>query len=204
MSIKVDSGSEFYDQQIKVAKESHEMVGWSSKWSQEARFDSICRLICFATDNPHIDLGDFGCGDAALLPWADKVLGARLGKYVGVEIYPPLAEMAKERLRGSSDCIKSELVDEVDFWVASGTFYRKGKTPEDQWEIWVQDVVEKMLKLARVGVCMNFLFKSKCDKFDDDLYYTSMGVWRTKFSEYCTTFVVHPKLYEFTMSIVRR
>jgi SAM-dependent methyltransferase len=146
---------------------SHQAVQWSSRETQERRFDILCDLI--APEDSVIDLGS-GLGD--LLGYLRREKGF-VGRYLGLDVVPSFVEHASKAYAGDTsasfaelDVTREPLPTGYDVVVASGIFNNR---IEDNWGFLVAGV-RKMFAAARKAVAFNAL-STYVDYQDEGLYY---------------------------------
>ena len=99
--------------------------------------------------------------------------------YTGVEIVQEMvdavyADNPDIRIL-NKDILGEEFEEEFDFVVASGVFNFPGQTPIEEWESFVFSMVEKMYRLAKVGISFNALTTYSTFR-DSDLFYLDPSV----------------------------
>jgi len=146
---------------------SHQAVQWSSRETQERRFDVLCELI--APQDSVIDLGS-GLGD--LLGYLRREKGFN-GRYLGLDVVPDFVAHAS-RVHAADpsasfaelDVAREPLPSGYDVVVASGIF--NNRMP-DNWGFLTASV-QKMFAVARKAAAFNVL-SSYVDYQDAGLYY---------------------------------
>jgi SAM-dependent methyltransferase len=146
---------------------SHEAVQWSSRETQERRFDVLCDVI--GPEDSVIDLGS-GLGD--LLGYLRREKGFE-GRYVGLDVVPGFVEHARRAYAADSrasfaelDMMREPLPAGYDIVVASGIFNNR---TSDNWGF-LTGSVEKMFAAANKAVAFNAL-STYVDYEDAGLYY---------------------------------
>ena len=146
---------------------SHQAVQWSSRETQERRFDILCDLIA-----PGDSVLDLGCGLGDLLGYLRREKGFG-GRYLGLDVVPDFVKhgsLAYAADAGASfaelDVTREPLPGGYDVVVASGIFNNRSA---DNWEF-LTATVEKMHACARRAVAFNAL-STYVDYEDADLYY---------------------------------
>ena len=146
---------------------SPQAVQWSSRETQERRFDVLCDVI--GQGDSVIDLGS-GLGD--LLGYLRRAKGFS-GRYLGLDFVPGFVEHARQTYAADEsasfaefDVTRETLPDGGDVIVASGIFNNE---TEDNWGF-LTSTLERMFAAARKVVAFNAL-STYVDYRDAGLYY---------------------------------
>ena len=146
---------------------SHQAVQWSSRATQERRFDILCDLL--APEDSLLDLGS-GLGD--LLGYLRREKGFS-GQYLGLDVVPGFVEHARNAYAADGrasfaelDVTREPLPTGYDLVVASGIFNNQSA---DNWGFLTTGVA-KMFGAAGRAVAFNAL-SSYVDYEDAGLYY---------------------------------
>ncbi len=181
-------------------------VDWNSEASQRLRFDQLVK-IWDGREGEEISVIDYGCGYGALVPY---LCGRGLTfAYTGFDISPEMIATA-QRLHGGPEA--SFVSDEAelpaaDYAVASGIFNVKLDTPQETWQEYVLETLERLARLAIRGFAFNVLSRySDPERRRPDLFYADplsiFDYCKTRFSKAVALLHDYP-LYEFTL-LVRR
>ena len=143
----------FYEEHIRLHGYSFRALGFGRRASQEKRFSAALGLGNFHGKR----LLDVGCGFGDLLAW----LNARgiEPHYTGVDIMRPMIERCRTRFKGTDarfligDALNLTADEPYDYVVASGIFGYKAKDTRAR----VRPTLERLFKLARTGLAVNFL-----------------------------------------------
>ena len=142
---------EHFEERIRRFGENVQTL-WSSAASQTRRFEVLTGIGDLAGRT----VLDVGCGFGDFLGFLHE-RGIRPSAYVGVEMVPLAAAVARKRHPDAriveGDFLSAGEPLEADYAFASGLFFLK----HDHWTEYVQSVVDKMFRLARRGVAVNFL-----------------------------------------------
>lgn len=145
-------------------------VDWNSRDTHEIRHRQFLRLL--ETD-PNASVIDFGCGFGDFLRFLREA-GHR-GHYVGYDVSFSMIDKARELHATKEFCewhVGAEPTEAGDFAVASGVFNVKGSVPNDQWAQYVNDTIEMLARVGRIGFAFNMLsLSSDPDRRRSDLYY---------------------------------
>jgi cyclopropane fatty-acyl-phospholipid synthase-like methyltransferase len=146
---------------------SHQAVQWSSRETQERRFDILCDLI--APEDAVIDVGS-GLGD--LLGYLRRKKDFS-GRYLGLDVVPEFVEHASQAHAADArasfaelDVTGQPLPGGYDVIVASGIFNNR---LQDNWAFLIASI-EKMFAVASKAVAFNAL-STYVDYQDAGLYY---------------------------------
>ena len=143
----------FYEEHIERYGFDYRALGFGRRASQEKRFAAALGLGSFHGKR----LLDVGCGFGDLLAW----LNARgiEPHYTGVDIMRPMIERCRTRFKGTDarfligDALNLTADEPYDYVVASGIFGYKAKDTRAR----VRPTLERLFKLARTGLAVNFL-----------------------------------------------
>lgn len=146
---------------------SHQSVQWSSRETQERRFDVLCDVI--GADDAVIDLG---CGLGDLLGYLRQRKGFT-GRYLGLDFVPDFVEHATRAYASDSaagfaelDVTRDPLPAGYDVVVTSGMFNNR---IHDNWGFLVA-TLQAMFGAARKAAAFN-LMSSYVDYQAPELYY---------------------------------
>lgn len=140
----------FYNQYLGVSSlDSSEAVAWTTKESQEKRFEILLEI---GVDKNNDTLLDLGCGLGHLVDYM-KNNDYDIKNYTGIDINPHYIFFANKR---NIDCrfIDGEIFDindKYDYIIGSGNFTIK--MPLDE----VLNSINKAYTLANKGIAFNFL-----------------------------------------------
>ena len=177
---------------------------WSSEASQRLRFEQLLK-VC-GSPVGEVSLLDFGCGYGAL---ADELLAEGWSfRYQGYDISAAMIEAGRVRHFGDA---RVRFVDDLaalaraDYVVASGIFNVRLDTPDEAWEAYMVDMLDRMAALASRGFSFNVLTAySDPERRRADLYYADPLRWfqhcRTRFSRH-VALLHNYALYEFTILV---
>lgn len=146
---------------------SHQAVQWSSRETQERRFDVLCDVI--ASGDSVIDLG---CGLGDLLGYLRERKGFR-GRYLGLDFVPDFVEHARKAYAADAaasfaefDITKDALPGDYDVVVTSGMFNNR---IDDNWTFLLH-TVQRMFGAANKSAAFNVM-SSYVDYEDPALFY---------------------------------
>jgi len=160
----------YYDDALSRFGDGPEAVNWSSRETQELRFEMLCGVGKLANARVH----DVGCGLGHMVDYLSVV--APVCDYVGSDISSKMVSAAKQRLGPDAELRQADIMtsDEewmkADFVVNSGVFTVRGETVPDEWWQFVSKMVRRMFELCRTGIAFNLL-TSYVDYQDDHLFY---------------------------------
>lgn len=162
----------YYSRALEEHGATHRGVDWSSRASQELRFQTLLDGIDW-TGRP--TLLDYGCGFGAMAHYIDD-LGVECD-YVGYDIAPAMIDAAvrshglHDDRRFTSDAGELEPADIV---VASGIFNVKLEIPRTNWAHHAGDTIARLGALARRRLAFNMLPAASAQELErDDLYYAN-------------------------------
>ena len=137
--------------------ESSRAVAWTDPGLQALRFDLLAQVM--EGDEP-VTVADFGCGTGAL----SAHLAARadpppLGAYTGYDLVPAMIEAARERHTDPRMRFEvgTEVREEADYVLVSGTFTLRAEVADAEWEAHVRDRLEELWARSRRGLGFNLM-----------------------------------------------
>ena len=156
----------FYEAHIERYGFDYRALGFGRRASQEKRFAAALGLGAFHGKR----LLDVGCGFGDLLAW----LNARgiEPRYTGVDIVRPMIERCRKRFAGTSarfligDALTFVADEPYDYIVASGIFGYAAKDTRAR----VRPTLERLFKLTRIGLAVNFLSRRAATRSPGRLY----------------------------------
>jgi SAM-dependent methyltransferase len=167
---EVESGAGLkahYDQLYRLHGASHQAVQWSSRETQERRFDVLCDVI-----GPNDSVLDVGSGLGDLLGYLRQRKGFT-GRYLGLDFVPGFVAHGREVYAGDSgarfeelDVRSQRLPSDYDVVVTSGIF---NNAVADNWGF-LTSTVASMFSAARRRVAFNAL-STYVDYRDSGLFY---------------------------------
>lgn len=134
---------------------THSGVDWNSRESQFLRFDQLMRV---ARDEERISINDYGCGYGALVEWLRA--DGRPFDYVGYDVSEAMTTEASRLHAGEQDARfihERDSLEPADFTVASGIFNVRAGADEDEWGRYIQEEIDAMAGLSRLGFAFNAL-----------------------------------------------
>ena len=156
-----------YDQLYQRFGASHQAVQWSSRETQERRFDILCDVI-----GPNDSVIDLGSGLGDLLRYLRRARGFA-GRYLGLDFVPGFVAHSRKAYTDDPaasfaefDVLSQPLPTDYDVIVTSGIF---NNTIDDNWGF-LTSTVARMFEAARQRVALNAL-STYVDYQDSGLYY---------------------------------
>jgi SAM-dependent methyltransferase len=140
---------------VEHGAESSRAVGWVDPAMQALRFDLLAQVM--EGDEP-VTVADFGCGTGALFRHlAERAAPPPLAAYTGYDIVPAMVETARglhtdPRARFE---VGTEVREEVDYVIVSGTFTVHPGVGDADWEAHVQGVLHGLWERSRRGLGFN-------------------------------------------------
>jgi SAM-dependent methyltransferase len=152
--------AEYYSRAFAEHGADHRGVDWSSRESQEARFEVLLDGVDWSR---RPSLLDYGCGYGALGGYVDRI-GAEC-RYVGHDIVAGMIETARLANAGRDDRSFTTLAPELagaaaggfDEVMASGIFNVRLDARPAAWEAYVWDTVVRLGSLAGRRLAFNML-----------------------------------------------
>lgn len=138
--------------------DSSEAVQWSSRETQERRFQVLAEVV-----PPEVlrqaSVLDFGCGTGHLLTWLRRAHGYE-GRYTGYDISPEMIEAARAVHEGDAqatfehrDVLREGIDGRFDLVLVSGTF---NNAVTDAWGF-VTDLLRPLAAASDVALAFNAL-----------------------------------------------
>lgn len=134
-------------------KEGFQDLLWNSKQSMLERYMAVVKMV----DLRNKVILDVGCGYCDFYDFL-KSAGIEVREYVGVDLHPEIVKEAKRRhphlVVRQADFLEAEIEpDNFDYCIGCGivTF------AIDCWKVRTMKIMEKMFKVAREGVIIDFL-----------------------------------------------
>jgi Methyltransferase domain len=165
----------YYSRAVSRHGATHCGVDWSSRRSQELRFDTLLEGIDWSTKPT---LLDYGCGWGALAGHLDR-LGVEC-RYVGYDIAQRMIDVARVTCgewvdrRFTADPRELEPADHV---VASGLFNVKLDIPRGAWSRYVYETIADLGALTRRRLAFNMLPPVSSPELQrEDLHYADPDV----------------------------
>lgn len=129
--------------------------GWSRE-TQDKLFKNLLRIIEFTLvplrGNSCLDVG---CGTGR---FSQYLRSKGVGKYLGVDIYPPSLQRAQEiyplEIFLLKDILEEEIGEKFDYCFCSGALSTKLETNN---YLFLEEMIKKMWELSKVGVSFNLI-----------------------------------------------
>ncbi len=185
---------------------SSKSVGWSTKESQELRFDILNGVI--NENESEISINDYGCGYGSHLKNLLKS-GYPIKCYNGYDISNEMLFKAKKELKNCKTKINlinsTEIKTKADYSFVSGTFNVRFEDSDEYWIEFIKDKLNQINKFSSKGFSFNLLSKY-VDWKKSDLFYADPTFWfnhcKISYSKHVSLMHDYP-LYEWTI-IVRK
>ena len=165
----------YYELCLKTHKSGYRAVNWSSKSSQELRFQKICEVGDLKGRSIH----DVGCGLGHLNKYLKK---NKMGcSYIGTDISSKMIYVAKKNDPSDKkkfyclnvlDLKKESKKFKADFVVNSGIFTVKASYNQEIWWNFVTKMIKVMYKLSNKGIAFNMM-TNNVDYKEKHLFYVS-------------------------------
>jgi SAM-dependent methyltransferase len=167
----------YYSRALARHGATHRGVDWSSRDSQELRFETLLDGVDWS-GRP--SLLDFGCGWGALAEHLDR--RGIACDYVGYDIAPAMIDAARESQPGRRFTADLQDLAPADLVVASGIFNVKLDASSVAWERHVHATLERLSGLARTRLAFNML-PTATERARPDLHYADPEAVRTRCEE---------------------
>lgn len=157
----VDDIRAHYQKLLATFGDTHEAAQYSSRSSQEARFQVLTEI----GDLNGAKVLDFGCGTAHFATFL-KARGIACD-YIGVDIVAEFFDHARRKHPNARFGSWTEMKDEAfDYGFVSGVFNNRREDNESFYK----DTLRELFARARKGLAFNMM-STYVDYFDDGLYY---------------------------------
>lgn len=193
----------YYARRIEEHGQTPAGVDWNSPAGQIMRFDQLMKIV----DPPQpYSIADIGCGYGALLDHI-RQLGHTV-RYTGIDIAAPMIEEANNRFSGAEDAtfkLDKSPGEVFDYCVASGIFNVRFSRTDQEWLIYLSEVLDMMNAHSLRGFSFNCLTSySDADRMRQDLYYADplhlFDLCKRRYSRQVA--LLHDYgLYEFTILV---
>lgn len=195
--------ADYYSAKLGMHGATPQGVDWNSEASQALRFEQLLKLL---PKSYRFSLNDLGCGYGALY---DFLTAKSLSfSYLGIDVSDNMIDVAKKRFRPESLArfIVSNEPDQIaDYSIASGIFNVCMGYTKDDWQFYIETVLDVMNINSQYGFAFNCLTSySDKNKMRDDLYYADpclfFDLCKRKYSS--NVALLHDYgLYEFTILV---
>lgn len=172
----IESQKQFYLKKFQQYGDSPQSLSWNDKKSQYLRFQKISELFQYERSN-QFSVHEIGCG---LAHFKEFLINYPVSvSYSGSDI---IAEFIEHNIKKYPDCsfyvenvatdLKSinDHMKGCDYYFLNGTFHTKEQNTIEEWEKFIYKSTSNMFKMAKKGICINFL-TSHSGFFNDVLYY---------------------------------
>jgi SAM-dependent methyltransferase len=200
-----DQIKNYYEDKFNTYGARERGVDWSSKLSQELRFEQLLKII--HDKLAAFTIADVGCGYGALLEYLEKNNYENY-HYFGFELVEAMIEFAKKKYSHIGKCefiLSNKLDVKYDYLVASGIFNLKFNNDSDSWLKFILDTIDEFNEKSTKGFAFNCLTKySDSEKMRPCLFFADpcflFDYCKMKFSK--DVALIHDYgLYEFTILV---
>jgi SAM-dependent methyltransferase len=177
-------------------------VGWSSRATQQLRFDVLLRNIEL---RGKVFL-DVGCGLGDLVDYLDTRTGGDF-RYIGIDISEKLIEDSQQFWQRDNcsfrlgDIFTAEIPKKIDVAVSSGTLTYVRQDNED----YAKSVISKMYEVVDEAACLNFMTSFVDFQLEKNYHYDPGKVfgWAKELTRFSN--LVHDyDLWEFTLQLLKQ
>jgi SAM-dependent methyltransferase len=137
--------------------DSSRAVAWNDPALQVLRFDLLAQVM---DGEEPVTVADFGCGTGALFAHlAARAEPPPLAAYTGYDLVPAMVEAARERHPDPRARFEdgTEVREEVDYVLVSGTFTLRAEVADADWEAHVRRALEGLWARSRRGLGFNLM-----------------------------------------------
>ncbi len=183
---------------------SSKSVGWPDETSQLMRFEKLAYVLDYGTRD-NVVVNDWGSGYGAMFKFLATMKEPTIGQYHGYDISAEMLSAASDYVHDARAIFhhQSEITQDADFPVVSGTFNVKMDASDREWRKYVKGRIMELAERTRVGFAFNLL-TSYVDWKKDDLFYADpcefFSFCKREVSPHVTLIHDYP-LYEWTMIV---
>lgn len=196
-----DRIAKFYNERYAESGRAMGSVGWSSKETQQLRFDILLRNI----DLEGKVFLDVGCGLGDLVGYLDEKTTGNF-KYIGIDISEKLIEDSLQFWPNDNcsfllgDIFTVDLPSNINVAVSSGalTYHRTDN------ESYAKAVISKMYGLASEAACLNFMTSYADFQLEKNYHYdpSQLLAWSKELTRF-TNLIHDYDLWEFTTQLFK-
>jgi SAM-dependent methyltransferase len=157
---------------------SSRAVGWNEPELQAVRFDVLCQVM---DGTEPVSVADLGCGVGALFTHlAARTAPPPLGSYTGYDIVPAMVDAARAAIDDprARFVVGSEVTEEADYVMASGTLTIRPGVGDDEWAAHVRATLRRLWTRARRGLAFNML-SSAIEYSNPEVFSADPEEWAT-------------------------
>jgi len=212
MSKIQDSQKRLYSQKFQQYDDDPRSLSWNDKNSQDLRFKEILDLLKYEKADNKFTLHEIGCGLGHFYEYL-KTTKYQV-TYSGSDIVPSFIDTCRNKFPGTSFYLQDisadyefipEEIKNNDYYCLSGTFHTKEDNAPEDWEQFVFKSIRNMFRMAKKGICINFL-TGYSEFFDEKLFYADPRVifdWCVQNLSRFISIEHDIPLYEFTVCIYK-
>lgn len=201
----------FYLKKYREFGDDPRSLSFNDKGSQYLRFERIADL--FRHEKGMFSVHEVGCGLGHFKEYLDAA--GRACEYSGCDIVPDFIDKGREKFPGCRFFLQNigddyrhidEGIKGKDYYCLNGTFNPKEDATVEEWETFVFKSIENMYRMARKGICFNFL-TSYSDFYDDKLYYADplrIMDWSIRHLSRFVSVSQDTPLYEFFVYVYKK
>lgn len=193
----------YYSQKLDQYGQNPQGVDWNGEESQILRFEQLGKII-----NPGqpFSLNDLGCGYGAFFDFLRQQHDDF--EYTGIDVSEGMVEAGRQRYTNTTGVRfrqASEPGQAADYCVASGIFNVRLQQSNDEWESYLESMLDAIDRTSRIGFAFNCLTTySDKEHMKDYLYYADpcalFNLCKRRYSR--NVALLHDYgLYEFTILV---
>lgn len=207
-----ESQKKLYSQKFFQYQDDPRSLSWNDQASQNLRFKKILSLLKYENLSDEFTIHEIGCGLGHFYEYLQKT-DYRV-TYSGSDIVPSFIEKNQTKfphikfylqdISTDYDLITTNIKNN-DYYCLSGTFHTKEDNKTEEWEAFVFKSIENMFRMAKKGICINFL-TSYSEFFNENLYYADpRKIFDWSFQNLSRFISIEHEipLYEFTVCIYK-
>lgn len=180
----LDSVRRTYDRALGHYGANHRGVGWLHAEEQIGRLDILAELFGAEASDGGMVIADLGCGYGIMFDAYADLPALRGGRYIGYDISADMLAAARARVTDPrASFIDNHIPSEsADYGFASGTFNIKMSSPTSSWQAYIEETLEALWRMSRVGIGFNMTSSTTADQ-DHTLFYGDAD----RFATFCRT-----------------
>lgn len=194
----------YYENTLSHFGDSPKGVDWKDEFSQKMRLLILLKNISLKNSS----VIDLGCGTGALLSYANDT-GQIPSMYYGVDLVEEMITLCRSKFPSTPNCQFllggiEQVIDPVDYVVASGIFNVKQNQTDAAWFEYVKMIITAMYAKCKKAIAFNVL-TDQVDFRADKLFYCPTSELLSHCYSHSRHLVVDQSypLYEYTVTLFK-
>jgi hypothetical protein len=183
-------------------------VGWRDEATHRLRFDKLVHGLIPDHAAEPFTVNDLGSGYGAMFRYLDEHYNTRLKHYYGYEISDAMIDACRDFVTNDDrlEILKTNVPERsADYSFVCGTFNVKFQASDQEWDVYVKDMILRLAQQSTRGFAFNLL-TSYVDWKEPHLFYADPA----RYFDFCKRNVsrkvslLHDyPLYEWTMVVLK-